>query len=502
MKLTSKIRNTVNRILLVVSIVVALSTMWATLFIVRKISNDEYRHAKMWASSIQQKAELIEQSKSFFEQIEAMERSKLQLWAEAVSKAFFARSAEEFYLYNKIVEENTTIPVIITNQRHEILHCANTDFDCSKIRVLKDSLYDEFSQLPPLSVPFMNSTLYFFYKHPKAFVEIQDILDGIIHSFIDEIVINSIFAPILIVSEDQKTVIQANNISPERYDNPEALKTTLNYMRAQNTPVQFPIDAFETYYIFYESSIVTRYLAFLPVIAFVLFGIFIWSIIWGLRLSRQSENNKLWVGMSRETAHQLGTPISSLMGWMGYLRSQNVKEDYLVEMEKDIDRLAVISERFSKIGSKPEMTTANVVSTVYNVIHYLQFRLSQKIKFQVNVPSNAVILASVNTQLGEWVLENLFINAVDAIGPKDGLIQIEITEQHEKVIIDVTDNGSGISRDKWKTIFEAGFTTKSRGWGLGMPLCYRIIHDYHNGDIFVKQSIIGEGTIMRIILNK
>jgi signal transduction histidine kinase len=327
----------------------------------------------------------------------------------------------------------------------KILECVNTEFSCLEITHLKDSLLEEFSQYPPIRVSFMNENLYFYYKHAQAFVDLQQILDDIVHSFMDEIMINSIF---------------------------------------------------------YENSKTIELLAYLPIIAFVIFGIFILSIIWGMRVSKQSENNKLWVGMSRETAHQLGTPLSSLKGWMEYLRTQNMNEEYLVEMEKDIDRLTVISERFSKIGSGPKMQTENIVKVIYKSISYLQPRLSRKIKLQVNVPQNAVMLAGINSQLVEWVLENLTRNAADAIETKDGHVKIDIFEHSKTIVIDIIDNGKGIPKNQWKQIFEPGYTTKLRGWGLGLPLCYRIIHDYHKGDIFVKQSTVGGGTTIRIILNK
>jgi len=502
MTISSKTRKNINRLLFVTSLLVVVSAVWATLIIVRQISGDEHHKVKMWASSIQRKADLIEYSKHFFEQIELAERNKLQLWANALSSFHFARTPGELDLYSQIVEENTTIPVIVTDQHFKVLHCANVDVDCSKITYLRDTLLAEFTQHPPLRVPYMDDTWYFFYKHPKAFIELQQILDDIIHSFIGEIVINSIFAPILVVSKDEQTVIQAGNISSELYVDSTALRNTLNRMRAQNTPIEISIDADEAYLIFYESSIVVKRLAYLPIIAFIIFGIFIFSIIWGMRLTKQSENDKLWVGMSRETAHQLGTPLSSLIGWLELLKNQNVDENYLVEIEKDINRLVVVSERFSKIGSQPKMVTENIVQIVNRSFAYLQPRISQKIKLRMNVVPNAVMLTDVNVQLFEWVLENLTTNAVDAIGTKDGLIEIDITEQHKTMTIDVVDNGKGIPKNQWRMIFEAGFTTKSRGWGLGLPLCYRIIRYYHKGDIFVKQSVVGEGTTIRIVLNK
>ncbi|MCL2027286.1 MAG: HAMP domain-containing histidine kinase [Bacteroidales bacterium] len=503
MTISSKTGKNINRFLLIASILVVMSSIWATLVIVQQIGSGEHHKVKLWASSVQRQAELIEHGKTFFDQIALMERNKLQLWAEAVSRMNFPRSAAEFELYNQIIEENTTIPVIVTDGNLRILYCVNTDIDCSKITQLQDTLLNEFSQYPPISIPFMNNNWYFYYKHSKAFVELQQILDHIVNSFMDEIVTNSTYAPILIVSEDEKTVIQASNVSPERYANPEILKNTLAQMREQNTPIEFSTDLQETYLIFYENSITIRYLAYLPLLAFVVFGIFIWSVIWGTRMSRQSENNKLWVGMSRETAHQLGTPLSSLMGWAEYLKNQNIDKNHLAEMQKDISRLTVISERFSKIGSLPEMASENIVQVVYKSIAYLQPRLSQKIKLQVNVPSNAVMLAKINVPLVDWVLENLVINATNAIGiKKEGLIELDFIEGVKTITINVTDNGKGIPKKEWKKIFDAGYTTKSRGWGLGLPLCYRIIHTYHNGDIFVKKSVVGEGTTMQIILNK
>ena len=502
MDISSKTRKNINRFLLVASVLIVVSAIWATLIIVRQISVDEHNKVKTWASSVQRKSELIEYSNYFFEQIEIMERNKLQLWGNALSRVYFARTPAEFDLYRQIIEENTTIPVIVTDQNFKILHCANIEIACPEGTYLRDTLLAEFTQHPPLIIPFMSNNWLFHYKHPKAFVELQQILDDIIHSFMEEIVTNSIFAPILVVSEDEETVIEAGNMSPERYADPEALQNTLRQMRAQNTPIKFAIDAEQTYLIFYESSMIVKRLAYLPIIAFAIFGIFILSIIWGMSESKQSENTKLWVGMSRETAHQLGTPLSSLIGWVELLREQNVDESYLEEIKKDIDRLVVISDRFSKMGSQPKMMTENVVQTVYKSITYLQPRISQKIKLQANVSPNAVILTSINVQLFEWVLENLATNAIDAIGTKDGLVEINITEQPKTITIDVIDNGKGIPKKSWKAIFDAGYTTKSRGWGLGLPLCYRIIRNYHKGDIFVRRSVVGEGTTFRIILNK
>ena len=501
MHIPSRIRIRINSVLLVVSIGFMIVALWAIFSMVRQIRNDERHKVITWVSSIQQKADLIEYSRIFFEQVEQMERDKLQLWAEAMLRMNRA-TGPEFEFYRRIVEGNTTIPVIVTDQDLRILSYQNTRFDCGDITHLEGSLLEEFSKFQPILISFMDVRQYFFYKYPQAFIDLQETLDDVIHSFIDEIATSSIFAAILVVSEDEQTVIKSGNMSSELYADPESLHRTLNRMRAQNTPIRFSFDVDETYLIFYESSIIARRLAYLPIAAFIIFGLFIATIAWGIKASKQSENNKLWVGMSRETAHQLGTPLSSLMAWMEVLRSENVNEHHLVEMKKDTDRLAMISERFSKIGSKPKMVTENIAQIVHKSIDYLQPRISQKTKIQTGIPANAVMLTSVNAQLLEWVLENLVMNAVDAIGTEDGIVDIDVSEQPKTITIDVTDNGKGIPKKEWKTVFEAGYTTKSRGWGLGLTMCYRIIHNYHKGDIFVKQSVVGEGTTFRIILKK
>ena len=502
MKISSKARKNINRFLLIGSILIAGFAMWGVQIIVRQISADERSKVKMWAASVQQKAELITYSRNFFDHIGKIERYRLKLWAEAVSGMYFARSAAEFYFFNQVIEENTDIPVIITDRNFRILHCVNVDIDCSTITYLRDTLLTEFSELPPIRIPLTDDSWKFFYKQSREVAELQQILNNVIHSFMDEIVDNSIFAPILVVCSEKKKVIQYGNISPERFADSITLSETLSRMSARNPPIEVSIDANQTYLIFYERSTILRRLSYIPFIVFVVFITFIISIVWGMKMSREFENSRLWVGMSRETAHQLGTPLTSLIGWTEYLKTQNVDENHLAEMEKDIDRLVIISERFSKIGSQPKLTTQNIVQLVYKTVAYLQPRISQKIKLQVNVPPNAVILTSVNTQLLEWVLENITTNAVDAIGPKEGLISIKIVDQSKTVIMDITDTGRGIPKAQRKTVFEAGVTTKSRGWGLGLPLCYRIIHNYHKGDIFVKHSAVGEGTTIRIILNK
>jgi signal transduction histidine kinase len=207
----------------------------------------------------------------------------------------------------------------------------------------------------------------------------------------------------------------------------------------------------------------------------------------------------VWVGLSKETAHQLGTPISSLMAWMEILKEKLSEEKFVGELEKDVQRLEKITERFSKIGAKPKLTVDNLNEVVDSAVTYLRTRSSNKIKFIVTTP-DVPILLPLNVPLFEWVLENICKNAMDAI-EGNGLIKVEIIDNTKYVFIDITDNGKGIPRSKHKTIFKPGFTTKERGWGLGLSLTKRIVEEYHGGKIFVASSDPGKGSTIRIILN-
>jgi signal transduction histidine kinase len=203
--------------------------------------------------------------------------------------------------------------------------------------------------------------------------------------------------------------------------------------------------------------------------------------------------------MSKETAHQLGTPLSSLIAWVEMLKLNGIDRSMTDEIEKDIDRLETITKRFSKIGSEPELTNENIIEVVKNGISYLITRSPKKVKYIVNIPQNKEILIPLNQHLFDWVIENLCRNAIDAMGG-EGEIKIELFEDDKFVYIDISDTGKGISKSNYKTVFHPGYTSKKRGWGLGLSLSKRIIKEYHSGKIFVKSSVINKGTCFRIML--
>ena len=254
------------------------------------------------------------------------------------------------------------------------------------------------------------------------------------------------------------------------------------------------------YTLYYGNSPLINKLKYYPLALILIIVLFSAVVYFFYRSSKNAAQNKLWTGMAKETAHQIGTPLSSLIGWTEILKSEHVNSDYISEIEKDIDRLKTITERFSKIGSIPELQRTNIVEETKESFSYLQSRSSKLIKFNTEIPDKAINV-KLNPQLFSWTVENLVKNAIDAMKGR-GELHLSLTENEKLVFIEITDTGKGISKQQFYTIFEPGFTTKKRGWGLGLSLAKRIIEDYHDGKIKVLNSEINKGTTMQITLKK
>ena len=250
----------------------------------------------------------------------------------------------------------------------------------------------------------------------------------------------------------------------------------------------------------YDESILLKRLAQYPYWQLGIVMIFVVVAIFALLASKKAEQNKVWVGLSKETAHQLGTPISSLMAWVEILKENYPNDELIPEMDKDVKRLELIAERFSKIGSLPEPVDASMNTVLEHVVDYMDRRTSKKVEMIRHLPDHEVIV-KMNTALFEWVIENLCKNAVDAMEGA-GKIELTLTDEDHRVVIEVSDNGKGIRKKDLKNVFTPGFTTKKRGWGLGLSLAKRIVEEYHKGRIFVKQSEVGKGTTFRIEMHK
>ena len=273
-------------------------------------------------------------------------------------------------------------------------------------------------------------------------------------------------------------------------------------MKAEGRSIRIDLDEDEGSYmeVCYDESIMLRRLARYPFIQLGVVLIFVAVAIFALLSSKRAEQNKVWVGLSKETAHQLGTPISSLMAWTQVLRETYPDDELLPEMDKDVKRLQRIAERFSKIGSLPEPKPENLNDLIGQVVEYIGRRTSNRVKIITRLPEQPLIV-QLSAPLFEWVVENLCKNAVDAMDGK-GTITITASEEPTRFVVQVTDTGKGIPKGQWGSVFQPGFTTKQRGWGLGLSLAKRIVEEYHHGRIFVKSSEVGQGTTFRIELKK
>ena len=304
--------------------------------------------------------------------------------------------------------------------------------------------------------------------------------------------------PIIVTEKD--SIINTNNIDPDILKDKVRLYAFLQKLKNQNEPIIMQISEKQTHQLYYGDSSLLNKLKYYPIaliLIIVLFGGVVYNFY---RSTKMATQNKLWAGMAKETAHQIGTPLSSLIGWLEIMKADNVDETTIAEIEKDINRLQTITDRFSKIGSEPILERLNIIEETEQSFDYLKSRFSKQIEFSFKAPKKP-IMVSLNPVLHSWTIENLVKNAIDAMKGK-GKISVVIENDNNLVKILVTDTGSGIPKKQFNSIFEPGFTTKKRGWGLGLSLTKRIVEEYHKGKIKVLQSEIGKGTTMQVSFKK
>ncbi|SDX77047.1 Histidine kinase-, DNA gyrase B-, and HSP90-like ATPase [Lutibacter oricola] len=302
---------------------------------------------------------------------------------------------------------------------------------------------------------------------------------------------------VLVLNKDSITGF--NNLDPEKALKKDYLKKQVEIMKNENTPISIK-SGNNTQTIYYRNSDLLNKLKYYPLTLLIILFLFAAVIFLFFKSNKIAEQNKLWTGMAKETAHQIGTPLSSLLGWIEILKLEDTDPNTVSEIENDVHRLNTIAERFSKIGSIPVLKNENVVDITKTAFNYLQSRSSKQVHFNFNSDSTS-ITSAINQQLFSWVIENLVKNAIDAMEGK-GYISLKISENPKNIAITITDTGKGISKNLQQKIFTPGYTTKKRGWGLGLSLAKRIIEDYHNGKIGVLNSELGKGTTFKITLKK
>lgn len=319
-------------------------------------------------------------------------------------------------------------------------------------------------------------------------------------SFVFEVVKSNSTIP-LILTDENLNIISIRNFDETRSGDVEYQTKQLHNIIGRNEPIEIELFGGTKNYIYYDNSDLYYQLKYYPYVSLGIISIFILVAYFAFSFARKAEQDQVWVGMAKETAHQLGTPLSSLIAWIEYLKLKNVDAAIISDMKKDVSRLETITERFSKIGSVPELQPENIAAVLEDSVDYMRSRSSKKVQFTMQTNGISDLEIPLNIPLFAWVIENLCRNAIDAM-EGSGSIDIDLSDVGNQVIIDISDTGKGIPRSKFETVFQPGYTSKKRGWGLGLSLTKRIVEQYHQGKIVVKNSEIGKGTTFRITLNK
>ena len=317
-------------------------------------------------------------------------------------------------------------------------------------------------------------------------------------NFAFEVIKDNTTVPVILTDEND-SIISYRNLDSVKATHIEYLRKQLQTMKSQHKPIDIALLGNQKNFIYYKDSILLTQLRYYPFFQLAVISLFLLVSYFAFSASRKAEQNQVWIGMAKETAHQLGTPLSSLIAWIEFLKLKGIGIDITNEIEKDVHRLNTITERFSKIGAAPKLQKENLNIVLQNAINYIKSRTSGRVVFSIQASPD--IFVPLNIPLFEWVIENLCKNAIDAMNG-EGKMSISVTDQQQYIYVDFTDTGKGIAKSKFKTIFKPGFTTKNRGWGLGLSLSKKIIEQYHSGEIFVKQSESGKGATLRIVLKK
>ncbi|MBT5403416.1 MAG: HAMP domain-containing histidine kinase [Crocinitomicaceae bacterium] len=451
-----------------------------------------------WSLTIVKQAEVVKLTNQTFEQLKTEEQRKAKIWVRATKE--FENDLPDYALSTEL-RDSIKIPLIMLDEHSNYASSFNLSID-ENAKGFKDSIAKYIIAWQTLNEP-LHLTISGFnyqiiYNNSNKYYALTKKRDSLINSFNEDLSANTGLVPFIFVDSATNNLL-ATNIKETNLEINSRPIDKMKIFQAANQPIRIDLGGGEIGYIYHDVDPLQQQLLFYPYIQLGIIGLFI--LIGYLLFStfRRAEQNQVWAGMAKETAHQLGTPLSSLMAWMELLKEQGVDIKTVQEMNKDVRRLETITERFSKIGSETQLTEANVVEVINSITEYLRNRISTKVVF--NLPDQNNITAQMNAPLFEWVVENITKNAVDSMGGK-GAITFMVSATASQVQIDISDTGKGIPTGKLKTVFEPGFTTKKRGWGLGLSLAKRIIENYHHGKIFVANSELNKGTTFRILLNQ
>ncbi|MBQ6771596.1 MAG: HAMP domain-containing histidine kinase [Bacteroidales bacterium] len=487
--------------LAVIALLLIAASLWYTNRLVKSIAEQETRQVKMWAAAMEQQALMMNSTEDFFNKVSEQEQLRVELLANAYRRIIDISSNENTAIYLAIIQNNISIPLVLTDEEGSIMSSNNLPPEQEGKTTFDEEMKQAYSKFPPIKIdPGYGIVQWLYYNESLNYTELKAVLEGMIDRFMEEITLNSVGAPVIITNEDHSQILGFGNLDSIQMQDTGFVRRQLEIMADENDPLQIEFMNTGKATIFYRTSDLVEQMRYYPMIQFFVAALFILIAYLLFSYARRSEQNQVWAGMAKETAHQLGTPLSSLMGWIELLKMQEEPFVGTHEMEKDIERLQIVTDRFSKIGSVPMLEPTDVNFLIRDTMDYLQKRFSKKFEFEINLPKGELTMPLIPS-LFRWVLENLTKNAIDAMGDK-GKITLDLIDDGDHIHIDLSDTGKGIPKSQIKQVFNPGFTSKKRGWGLGLSLAKRIIEDYHKGKIFVKSSIVGEGTTFRITLKK
>ena len=502
--------------LLIVALLLVGFSLFISNSIVKGVRENERERARQWADAIKQKIELVRLTNNTFNKLRDLERDKMKVWMDAtkeLSKETPLDVIPDFTLPLKIINDNKDIPVIVLDQKKKVSAYNNISFTVDSIakiypdeeqsviqKIFEDSLVElaeEWSLKDQVFTIEIYKDLFmtYVYNDSKGIVELEKERDLLIENFNQELIHNTGLIPVLLVDSITNQVVGSNMAAEDL--KAENRKKLIQRLKRINRPISIDFQNDKKSILYYDESPELKRLKYFPYIQFSIIGLFVLIGYIIFSTFRKAEQNQVWAGMAKETAHQLGTPLSSLLAWIQLLETQEVDPMIHQEMLKDVQRLDKVTDRFSKIGSKPKLNDMDINQTVENVITYLKPRISKKVDLKFKFDDRYEV--AHNASLLEWVFENIAKNAVDAM-EGEGSLFFNLHASTTFIHIDIKDSGKGIPPKKVKTIFEPGYSTKTRGWGLGLTLVKRIVKEYHKGDVFVLESHVGKGTTFRINL--
>ena len=507
--------------LAIIALLIVLGTIWYTSHIAKKVQQEERQKIKLWSQAIRKKAALVKLTNQSFNALAEKERENVELWARAEKE--FEKPLNDYGFALSIIQKNVdtlytndNIPLILTDDADQFISFVNLpaidsidelirnskknaikgsiveNLIINKKRKIANLIQDWKKVNPPIEISYLKiKSQRVYYSNSQEFYDLQFRRDSLIQSFNNDLIMNSALVPVVFINAKNSALI-ATNIKKRNLDE------LILKMKEENEPIRIDLGDGNSGIIYYLESLTLKQLRYFPFIMLGVIGLFLVVAYLLFSTFRRAEQNQVWVGMAKETAHQLGTPLSSLMAWLEILKDQGVSTSSIAEMNKDIYRLETITERFSKIGSKAKLAPLNVVEVVISGINYLKSRISKKVEVKIE-NDDLVLVGNINKPLFEWVIENLVKNAVDAMHG-DGLLAISFSGdiKGKSILIDISDSGKGLPANKLKNVFEPGYTTKERGWGLGLSLAKRIIEEHHGGKIYILNSELGVGTTFRI----